>query len=144
MKLITVTLSLLLIIYSLSLGALSRSSPESKSECKAWLVQSIPTDMPQLSLVPGVLSTGTFQIPFLSKSRFVNFLETVKTNKDWKRQKRKKQKNENFIADFTILPCILMRLGHLGLNCVLLNPPLVIQSFFFKYKYCLMVRDKFR
>ncbi|XP_057467006.1 uncharacterized protein LOC130756497 [Actinidia eriantha] len=58
MKLITVTLSLLLIIYSLSLGALSRSSRESKSECKAWLVQSIPTDMPQLSLVPGVLSTA--------------------------------------------------------------------------------------
>lgn len=28
-------------------------------ECKAWLVQSIPTDMPQLHLVPGVLSTGT-------------------------------------------------------------------------------------
>ncbi|XP_023771456.1 uncharacterized protein LOC111920115 [Lactuca sativa] len=27
-------------------------------QCKAWLVQSIPTDMPQLSLVPGVLSTA--------------------------------------------------------------------------------------
>ncbi|KAI5673113.1 hypothetical protein M9H77_13477 [Catharanthus roseus] len=27
-------------------------------ECKAWLVQSIPTDMPQLHLVPGVLSTA--------------------------------------------------------------------------------------
>ncbi|XVE71265.1 hypothetical protein DITRI_Ditri10aG0137100 [Diplodiscus trichospermus] len=26
--------------------------------CKAWLVQSIPTDMPELSRVPGVLSTG--------------------------------------------------------------------------------------
>ncbi|KAL7122299.1 hypothetical protein ACP275_01G037100 [Erythranthe tilingii] len=27
-------------------------------QCKAWLVQSIPTDMPHLRLVPGVLSTG--------------------------------------------------------------------------------------
>ncbi|KAL6603741.1 hypothetical protein ACP70R_044102 [Stipagrostis hirtigluma subsp. patula] len=28
------------------------------ASCKAWLVQSIPTDMPQLRRVPGVLSTG--------------------------------------------------------------------------------------
>lgn len=28
------------------------------SECKVWLVQSIPTDMPELRQVPGVLSTG--------------------------------------------------------------------------------------
>ncbi|GAV84301.1 PLDc_2 domain-containing protein [Cephalotus follicularis] len=28
------------------------------SHCKAWLVQSIPTDMPHLPRVPGVLSTG--------------------------------------------------------------------------------------
>nr|GEV03759.1 phospholipase D Z-like [Tanacetum cinerariifolium] len=28
------------------------------NECKAWLVQSIPTDMPQLPLVPGVLATA--------------------------------------------------------------------------------------
>ncbi|KAJ7538622.1 hypothetical protein O6H91_11G057000 [Diphasiastrum complanatum] len=27
-------------------------------QCKAWLVQSIPTDMPDLPLVPGVLATG--------------------------------------------------------------------------------------
>jgi hypothetical protein len=27
--------------------------------CKAWLVQSIPTDMPHLSRIPGVLSTGS-------------------------------------------------------------------------------------
>lgn len=31
-------------------------------ECKAWLVQSIPTDMPELPLVPGVLATGDFFI----------------------------------------------------------------------------------
>ncbi|KAE8701583.1 BTB/POZ domain-containing protein NPY1-like [Hibiscus syriacus] len=29
-----------------------------ESRCKAWLVQSIPTDMPDLRRVPGVLSTG--------------------------------------------------------------------------------------
>ncbi|KAJ1703574.1 hypothetical protein LUZ63_003353 [Rhynchospora breviuscula] len=29
-----------------------------QSNCQAWLVQSIPTDMPDLQLVPGVLSTG--------------------------------------------------------------------------------------
>ncbi|KAF3329605.1 phospholipase D Z-like protein [Carex littledalei] len=29
-----------------------------QSNCKAWLVQSIPTDMPDLHLVPGVLSTA--------------------------------------------------------------------------------------
>jgi phospholipase D3/4 len=34
--------------------------------CKAWLVQSIPTDMPHLRRVPGVLSTGMRYIPPLS------------------------------------------------------------------------------
>lgn len=29
-----------------------------ESHCKAWLVQSIPTDMPHLRRIPGVLSTG--------------------------------------------------------------------------------------
>ncbi|KMT16926.1 hypothetical protein BVRB_2g043960 [Beta vulgaris subsp. vulgaris] len=36
----------------------SSLSSKEKEECKAWLVQSIPTDMPKLSLVPGVLSTA--------------------------------------------------------------------------------------
>lgn len=41
------------------LTLLSLNNPcESTSSCKAWLVQSIPTDMPHLSHVPGVLSTG--------------------------------------------------------------------------------------
>ncbi|GJY07472.1 hypothetical protein Tco_0374526 [Tanacetum coccineum] len=31
------------------------NSDDDDNECKAWLVQSIPTDMPQLPLVPGVL-----------------------------------------------------------------------------------------
>ncbi|KAL0890653.1 hypothetical protein Bca101_014636 [Brassica carinata] len=33
-------------------------SVESSDRCKAWIVQSIPTDMPELPLIPGVLSTG--------------------------------------------------------------------------------------
>ncbi|KAK4757770.1 hypothetical protein SAY87_019071 [Trapa incisa] len=32
--------------------------PVEATRCKAWLVQSIPTDMPDLRRVPGVLSTG--------------------------------------------------------------------------------------
>ena len=31
---------------------------EENEQCKAWLVQSIPTDMPHLPRVPGVLSSG--------------------------------------------------------------------------------------
>lgn len=31
---------------------------EESTKCKAWLVQSIPTDMPDLRLIPGVLSSG--------------------------------------------------------------------------------------
>ncbi|CAO2820399.1 unnamed protein product [Amaranthus hypochondriacus] len=53
-----------LVVISISIGVFlfALSSPSSASimreeECKAWLVQSIPTDMPHLSLVPGVLST---------------------------------------------------------------------------------------
>ena len=33
---------------------------KSSSQCKAWIVQSIPTDMPHLPPVSGVLSTGNF------------------------------------------------------------------------------------
>ncbi|XP_057539201.1 uncharacterized protein LOC130817486 isoform X5 [Amaranthus tricolor] len=54
-----------LVVISISIGVFlfALSSPSSASimreeECKAWLVQSIPTDMPHLSLVPGVLSTA--------------------------------------------------------------------------------------
>ena len=35
-------------------------SDDDDNECKAWLVQSIPTAMPELPLVPGVLATGNF------------------------------------------------------------------------------------
>ncbi|KAI8569264.1 hypothetical protein RHMOL_Rhmol02G0265300 [Rhododendron molle] len=54
MKRTTVALSLLLILLKTNTLSLT----ESKPECKAWLVQSIPTDMPHLSRVPGVLSTA--------------------------------------------------------------------------------------
>ncbi|KAH7574040.1 hypothetical protein JRO89_XS03G0243500 [Xanthoceras sorbifolium] len=43
---------------SSSSSSTSSSSSSSSSRCKAWLVQSIPTDMPHLSRVPGVLSSG--------------------------------------------------------------------------------------
>ncbi|CAA6670254.1 unnamed protein product [Spirodela intermedia] len=48
-------LSALLIPFSV---LASSSSSSSHSSCKAWLVQSIPTDMPRLARVDGVLSTG--------------------------------------------------------------------------------------
>ncbi|KAL5558229.1 hypothetical protein UlMin_034440 [Ulmus minor] len=44
----------LLLLSSLSLPNVSEASPR----CKAWLVQSIPADMPQLPRVSGVLSTA--------------------------------------------------------------------------------------
>lgn len=44
----------LVVLLSLSL----LPATESSSQCKAWLVQSIPTDVPALRRVPGVLSTG--------------------------------------------------------------------------------------
>ncbi|KAJ4826474.1 hypothetical protein Tsubulata_019443 [Turnera subulata] len=46
---ISLSLAVFLLLASLSLA---------DSNCKAWLVQSIPTDMPHLPRVPGVLSTG--------------------------------------------------------------------------------------
>ncbi|KAK3037686.1 hypothetical protein RJ639_030630 [Escallonia herrerae] len=36
----------------------SNKSSKRHDQCKAWLVQSIPTDMPHLPLVPGILSTA--------------------------------------------------------------------------------------
>ena len=43
--------------------------------CKAWLVQSIPTDMPHLRRVPGVLSTGIY--PLLSLALCITSLARV-------------------------------------------------------------------
>ncbi|TVU08336.1 hypothetical protein EJB05_41737 [Eragrostis curvula] len=39
-------------------AALWAPPPSAAAACKAWLVQSIPTDMPHLRRVPGVLATG--------------------------------------------------------------------------------------
>lgn len=51
----------LLIFYLFSLLLAVWSSPvalAASAHCNAWLVQSIPTDMPLLRRVPGVLSSG--------------------------------------------------------------------------------------
>ncbi|XP_061365269.1 uncharacterized protein LOC133308640 [Gastrolobium bilobum] len=45
---------LLVLLSNLYLSESTSSSPH----CKAWLVQSIPTNMPHLSRVPGILSSG--------------------------------------------------------------------------------------
>lgn len=52
---LSLLISVLIVFCQLSL---SLSSSTQAAKCKAWLVQSIPTDMPQLSLVPGVLATA--------------------------------------------------------------------------------------
>ncbi|KAJ8751860.1 hypothetical protein K2173_026060 [Erythroxylum novogranatense] len=58
-KRICISLSLLLLLVTLNLSVVIASSELSRRpQCKAWLVQSIPTDMPHLRSVPGVLSTG--------------------------------------------------------------------------------------
>ncbi|XVF89402.1 hypothetical protein PTKIN_Ptkin19aG0127400 [Pterospermum kingtungense] len=49
-----ITSFLFFLLVNLSLPRFTESLPR----CKAWLVQSIPTDMPHLPPVPGVLSTG--------------------------------------------------------------------------------------
>ncbi|XP_076955352.1 uncharacterized protein LOC143630151 [Bidens hawaiensis] len=48
-------IQLIILISFLLLSTKAKSDDE---ECKAWLVQSIPTDMPDLTLVPGVLASG--------------------------------------------------------------------------------------
>ncbi|KAL9247891.1 hypothetical protein vseg_021271 [Gypsophila vaccaria] len=50
MKCLVISLFLLLSLITVATS--------SKNECKAWLVQSIPTDMPHLPLIPGVLPTA--------------------------------------------------------------------------------------
>ncbi|KAJ0989538.1 hypothetical protein J5N97_007894 [Dioscorea zingiberensis] len=56
------SLSLVVFIVSslvhLFLSPIQTLASSTSPSCKAWLVQSIPTDMPDLRLVPGVLSSG--------------------------------------------------------------------------------------
>lgn len=53
------TMKLQITVWMLSLLAANLLAPRvSARRCEAWLVQSIPTDMPDLRIVPGVLSTG--------------------------------------------------------------------------------------
>ena len=49
---------LLLLPLLVAAAALRGPLPAGAATCKAWLVQSIPTDMPHLRRIPGVLSTG--------------------------------------------------------------------------------------
>lgn len=49
MKLLHITVCLLICLCAPTVSA---------RRCEAWLVQSIPTDMPDLRLIPGVLSTS--------------------------------------------------------------------------------------
>ncbi|KAK9741745.1 hypothetical protein RND81_03G125300 [Saponaria officinalis] len=53
MKSVAIITTVLLLLLSLI-----SETKSSKNECKAWLVQSIPTDMPHLPLLPGVLPTS--------------------------------------------------------------------------------------
>ncbi|ESR63520.1 hypothetical protein CICLE_v10008002mg [Citrus x clementina] len=46
------------ILFTLYLPDITTSSSSSRTKCKAWLVQSIPTDMPHLPRVPGIVSSG--------------------------------------------------------------------------------------
>lgn len=48
----------LTVLVMLLLVTFGQGSKAAAPECKAWLVQSIPTDMPKLEPVPGVLSTA--------------------------------------------------------------------------------------
>lgn len=61
----TTAVLFLIVLANLSLTRVSESS----GECKAWLVQSIPTDMPDLPLVPGVLSTGNLHFSVAGKEK---------------------------------------------------------------------------
>jgi phospholipase D3/4 len=56
---VTVLLLVLLVALGGQQGkAWQEKEEEEDSSCKVWLVQSIPTDMPELERVPGVLSTA--------------------------------------------------------------------------------------
>lgn len=58
----------------LAVAASSPPPPPPSLRCKAWLVQSIPTDMPHLPRVPGVLSTGEFETLILLAFAWVSYL----------------------------------------------------------------------
>ncbi len=62
MMMMMVSMQLLLLQSLVCLSAAKQtgeqSAPPSSASCQAWLVQSIPTDMPELPAVPGVLRTG--------------------------------------------------------------------------------------
>lgn len=98
MKDTTATMGLLVLI-SLSILPLSNSSPR----CKAWLVQSIPTDMPSLPHVSGVLPIGTLsnQFSFHLFDSSENEIEKRKErkNKEKSKHKQKKTKENTLMVD---------------------------------------------
>ncbi|KNA11054.1 hypothetical protein SOVF_138550 [Spinacia oleracea] len=55
---ISVLISVGVFLFALFFLSSSTAQTTTKEDCKAWLVQSIPTDMSHLSLIPGVLSTA--------------------------------------------------------------------------------------
>ncbi|KAI3772674.1 hypothetical protein L6452_03865 [Arctium lappa] len=57
-QIFAILIPLLLLSSSNPFVLLAVTAESDHDECKAWLVQSIPTDMPHLSLVPGVLATA--------------------------------------------------------------------------------------
>ncbi|KZV37781.1 phospholipase D Z [Dorcoceras hygrometricum] len=59
MKTLAVPLYLVVLQFTFLFGSSAELHfPADNGECKAWLVQSIPTDMPHLARVPGVLSSA--------------------------------------------------------------------------------------
>lgn len=76
----------LLVLICLSILPLSHSLPR----CKAWLVQSIPTDMPSLPHVSGVLSTGTLSYPF----SFLLF-DSAENEIEKRKERKNKEKSKN-------------------------------------------------
>lgn len=53
-----VTVVLLMLLVALGQGNRGLTFQHKDEDCKLWLVQSIPTDMPELHPVPGVLRTS--------------------------------------------------------------------------------------
>lgn len=100
MKTFAVALSLtlyLFLIYDPTIRVQSSSDGNNDNrQCKAWLVQSIPTDMPHLSHVRGVLSTGKLVLYSFSVSW--NFYWSL-----YREEKRKKKENTKSMSVFNYL-----------------------------------------
>lgn len=128
-----VSLSLLLIITNSC--TLTLKAESKKSECKAWLVQSIPTNMPHLSLVPGVLSTGTisfflrcFHLILPAKLLAVWLLQT------WKQSNVKRLEEENKIRNDNFTDKLCMSVSHGVRNFIMHERYLYMDKAIYFYK----------